>query len=142
MALPRIEDARVADNGPVARSQDSLVTSSAAEANVFIKKADVYLVPLHEIAEISEEDWFFEFVALVSGIVLGVIIQLLIDGPSAEALVYIWLLGPFFLILLGYHVVRLFNKTRRINSLKDKAIPGTINTAHAFTTGAVTEDKS
>ncbi len=92
---------------------------SIGRAKVMYKQPEIYMVPLHEISEIAQEDWFLESVNVIAGILLGVALERIITKPE---LAWIILLTISTLIVI-YRLLRRYKQDKEIAKIKDKAIP-------------------
>ena len=108
--------------------------SSLYSAEVHYKKPVVYMVPFHEVTEMTQEDWFFQISSLLASIVLGAIAQKLIDESTIP--IYLTIFGLFSALLLAYHFYRIWRKEKKMQELKDKAIQIPVELPKAYTSGS------
>lgn len=107
--------------------------STFCSAEVHYKKPVVYMVPYHEIREMTQEDWFFQIASLIASTVLGIIIEKAIDEVNLP--IYLWIFGAFSLLLLLYHLYRFWRKEKKMQKLKETAIQIPIELPKAYTSG-------
>jgi hypothetical protein len=94
---------------------------SVGQVQVMYKKAQVYMVALHEIEDITQEDWFLETINLIAGVVLGFGIERLISSPEIS-----WIVVTIGSIaVLSYRIYRKFKQDKKISEIKKTAVPYT-----------------
>jgi hypothetical protein len=107
------------------KSSSSTVTGSSSysigQPKMLYKQAEIYMVPLHEVEEIAQEDWFLETINIIAGVVLGVAVERLMSNPEIS-----WgIIGFGSVAVIIYRIRRKHSQEKKINDLKKSAI--TIN---------------
>lgn len=77
------------------------------------------MVPLHEITDIAQEDWFLETVNLVAGVALGYAVEKVVVSPDIAWIIIV--IGS--IAILTYRIRRRYLQDKKIEALKRKAIP-------------------
>ena len=91
---------------------------SIGQPKLLYKQAEIYMVPLHEVAEIAQEDWFLETINIIAGVVLGVAVERLVSSPEIS-----WILiGIGSIAVIIYRIRRRYYQEKKINDLKNSAI--------------------
>jgi len=115
-------------------SSGASTDSSLYSAEVHYKKPVVYMVPYHEVTEMTQEDWFFQIASLFASSVLGIIIEKAIDEATVP--VYLWFFGVLSVLLLAYHLYRFWRKEKKMQEIKEKAIQIPVELPKAYTSGS------
>lgn len=91
---------------------------SVGQIQVMYKKTQVYMVALHEIEDIVQEDWSLETINLIAGVVLGFGIERLISSPEIS-----WIFVTIGSIaVLSYRIYRKYTQDKKIDEIKKNAI--------------------
>lgn len=103
-------------------SASSLATGSTSysigQPKMLYKQAEIYMVPLHEVEEIAQEDWFLETINIIAGVVLGVALEKLVSAPENSWVVIC--VGS--IAVIAYRIRRKYSQEKKVNDLKNKAM--------------------
>ncbi len=101
-------------------SPNSQSISSDLQGKLHYKSPQIYMIPLHEIQELQQGQWFDQLLSILSSASLGYIIPQI--GMAGELNLEMGIILVLSLVFLMYQIVRAYKRDLKVADLKNKAI--------------------